>query len=581
MLAAHEALIPAAGDRVTVLHLGAPLEDEVRALYLATAGSRIPLSEEDLADLTVLAQHCVAGPQPEAITVRENRAVINQVRLGHQAPLLVDTVTDVLRLACAASGGDVTLQEPTRFRSFRRPERRVLLAALDAVVSASPAKLGDVGKYREQWKRLGERLHPHEHPQWPRAQEVFAVARGDRPAASFSSRVEAAIGGRDLTGAVTLLASAPGLLLRSVDRFARLSRSASDERVILDTVRGVAGQVSGRVLLSVREHLQNRLVRTEVGRIFANRSGRAWVAADGRPALPHELVDQLLAVLDTEIASRLTAPGHLVVDPEMLGVALPLSDKAAAPGLGVLPRGSVTTVDGDLLRFFIHWRQRCERTDYDLSALLLDASLGSPLWVSWTSLSTIGGVHSGDIVQAPDGASEFIELNLSVITRRLIIPQVLVYSGEGFDEAEEAFFGFMLLAAGQDGAPFEPRTVRMKSDLRGAGRIALPVVFMRGDDGRWRAKWLHLYLRGYPSFNRVEENRLTTRLLLSSIIGRDYLRVSYLVDLLRAKATAVTMDDGGPLPGGPVTYLGLQSPDGLTADSVVYTPSQLAELIPL
>ncbi|MFD2349516.1 hypothetical protein ACFSTC_09245 [Nonomuraea ferruginea] len=76
-------------------------------------------------------------------------------------------MTDVLRLACALSGGDVTLATPTRFRSFRRAERRALLRALDAV--ATPAKLGDVPRHRERWKRLGERLHPHEYPLLPRA----------------------------------------------------------------------------------------------------------------------------------------------------------------------------------------------------------------------------------------------------------------------------------------------------------------------------------------------------------------------------------------------------------------------------
>lgn len=43
MLAAHGELIAAAGDRLTVLHPGGTLEDEVTALYLALAGSTTPL----------------------------------------------------------------------------------------------------------------------------------------------------------------------------------------------------------------------------------------------------------------------------------------------------------------------------------------------------------------------------------------------------------------------------------------------------------------------------------------------------------------------------------------------------------
>lgn len=180
MLAAHDEFLPSLKDRLTVLHLGNSLPDEVRALYLSFAGSTIPISEDDLLLLHEVAGCCLDGPQPEVIPMRENRAVINRVRLAEDRPLLVDTVTDLLRLACAMSDGDVTLQEPTRFRSFRRAERRRLLAALDEVVATSELKLSDVSRHREPWKRLGERLHPHEHQQWRSAGEVFAVARGDR-----------------------------------------------------------------------------------------------------------------------------------------------------------------------------------------------------------------------------------------------------------------------------------------------------------------------------------------------------------------------------------------------------------------
>jgi hypothetical protein len=90
--------------------------------------------------------------------------------------------------------------------------------------------------------------------------------------------------------------------------------------------------------------------------------------------------------------------------------------------------------------------------------------------------------------------------------------------------------------AAQLGQPYEPRTVRMKADLRGAGRVALPLAFMRGDDGRWRAKWLNLYLRGEPQFNRIEENKVSASLLARAIIERDYLRVDYLTGLLAAAA---------------------------------------------
>jgi hypothetical protein len=117
----------------------------------------------------------------------------------------------------------------------------------------------------------------------------------------------------------------------------------------------------------------------------------------------------------------------------------------------------------------------------------------------------------------------------------------------------------------------------MKSELRGPGRVALPMVFMRGDDGRWRAKWMHLHLRGGMEFNRVEGNRVTTSMLVRGIVERRFLTVGYLKDLVDAEKTSLW---DGTAPDGPVTYIGLDRPEGLHADSRVFTPENLGDLIP-
>jgi hypothetical protein len=129
----------------------------------------------------------------------------------------------------------------------------------------------------------------------------------------------------------------------------------------------------------------------------------------------------------------------------------------------------------------------------------------------------------------------------------------------------------------------------MKSDLRGSGRVALPVAFLRGEDGRWRAKWLHFYLKGRATMNVVQGNQFSTSLLARTVIERDYLRVGYLAGLLGARTAdgafhttaapddlAVALKDAP----GPVTYIGLDRPDGLPADATVFTLANLASLIP-
>ncbi|AYG78203.1 hypothetical protein DWB77_00310 [Streptomyces hundungensis] len=580
MLAHHDELIAAAGDRITVLHLGASLGDELTALYLALAGRATPLGEDGLRDLQDLAGHCADGPQPQEIPVRENRAVVNQARLMTGAAPLLDTVTDVLRLACALVGGDVTLREPTRLRSLPRSMRRALLAGLDAVIAAGPAKLADVHADREMWKRLGERLHPHEYPQWPHAADVFAVARGEKTARSLDSRVEELLARGDTTAAVGLLKVAPGKLLRALDQLLRDSFTQDERDAVVAAAERSVADVSGRVLLSVRQHLHNRERETSERRVFINRLGRAWVTDDTRRPVFAPERERLITVLDTELRRRLAAREHLLIDPDVLDVALPLSGKATASGLGVLPRGSVSRVDGELLRFFVHWKQSERTTDFDLSAALLNADYSTASWLSYTNLRGVEGEHSGDITDAPDGASEFINLRLGAVRAHCIVPQINIFSGEGFEEVEESFFGFMLREGEQKGLPFEARTVRMKSELRGPGRVALPLVFLRGSDGTWRAKWLHLYLKGAPSANRVEENRVTVATLLRGIVEREQLTVRYLTELMTGSATTVTSWDGKSVPAGPVTYIGLERPDGLHPQSRIITPENLGDLIP-
>ncbi|MER7517866.1 hypothetical protein [Streptomyces sp. NPDC126499] len=581
MAAAHDELIASAGDRVTVLHVGAPLDEEATALYLALAGSVTPLGPEHLADLAVLAEHRADGPQPERIPVRENRAVVNMARLRAGRDLLLDTVTDVLRLACALSDGDVTLRERTRFRAPSRPHRRALLAGLDAVVAANPAKLADVTAHREAWKRLGERLHPHEYPQWPHAAQVFAVARGERKAPTLAGRVEELLARDEVAGAAGLLAdAAPGMLFRSLDRLLRTAADDKELGGVLAAAERAAPRVSGRVVLSVREHLRNRTGRGGPSRVFVNRTGGAWVTGDTRDPLPPAVTDRLAALLDAETQRRLDVPERLLVDPAVLDVALPLSGRASTAGLGVLPRGSLSPVEGDLLRFFTYWKQTERSTDHDLSALVLDDDYEAVTWLSYTSLATVEGVHSGDMTDAPDGASEFIDLRLGAVRGAFVVPQVHVFSGEPFDRVQESFFGFMLRDADQRGRPFEPRTVRMKSDLRGPGRIALPLAFRRDEEGRWQARWLHLYLKGQPAENRVEGHLVTFGVLVRALVERTPLTVRHLTELMAGAGARTTLWDGRTMPEGPVTFIGLERPDGLAPGSRVITPENLRDLIP-
>ncbi|HUQ56851.1 hypothetical protein [Lentzea sp.] len=550
MLRAHDELIPSLKDRITVVHLGGTLEEEARRLFEELASSPIPLAENDRVLLGELAVLC---PDVKVeVPIRENRAILNAVRLVAQRPLEdIDTVTDVLRLAAEASGGDVTLDEPTRFRSFRRPERRALLGALDEVAAS---KFGDVHQNREAWKRLGERLHPHEYP-FENARDVFAVARGEKTARSFAGQVETAFAENDVERAARILSNAPGLLLRQVDRLLRNGAANLAEHV-----EAAVPEVSSRVLISLLEHLENRTT-PDTARVFASRSRRVWIADDERVPLDPDAVAAITRVVEDELVRRLPEYSELVVDDEVLDVVVPVS--GTEEGFGVLPRGSKLSLDGDVLRFFVHWRQHAKRTDYDLSAVLLGENFEFQGHVSWTRFKLGGAYYSGDVTDASDGATEFVDLHRKVVTAKYVVPQVNIFSGEGFDDVAESMFGFMSRDRAQMGKPFEPSTVRARSSMRGKGKVALPVMFERQDDA-WIGTWLHLYLRGSAWGNRVEENRDVVKLIAAAALRRKYFTVARVRDLFTRK---------GSTEDAPAIRIGLAQEDGVT------TVAELAKLL--
>ncbi|WP_028923292.1 hypothetical protein [Pseudonocardia acaciae] len=196
--------------------------------------------------------------------------------------------------------------------------------------------------------------------------------------------------------------------------------------------------------------------------------------------------------------------------------------------------------------------------------------------MSWTNHHADGAYYSGDITDAADGATEFIDVPLADVTATHVVPQVNIYAGEGFDQAAESMSGFMTREHHQQGMPFEPATVRSRSAMRGTGRVALPVVFSRGADGAWTATWLHLYPRGIRWANRTEANRTGTATLVRAIVRRRHLTVAYLVELMR-EYTPYTPDLA---PAEPVTFIGIERPDGLPEGSEVITLDRLNQLVP-
>lgn len=72
------------------------------------------------------------------------------------------------------------------------------------------------------------------------------------------------------------------MFFRSADRLLRTADDVTERAQVVRTAARLAPRASGRVLLSLREHLISRMAPTGVSRVYANRGARGMAAADTR-----------------------------------------------------------------------------------------------------------------------------------------------------------------------------------------------------------------------------------------------------------------------------------------------------------
>jgi hypothetical protein len=166
-----------------VINLGT--REDFKSIFTNLVASNTALSDTDKVDIETFIR-ALRDPQrdlitpimPKNIPLRENVAMMAGLFMKYGVPVdemlaqNIKTATDVLRLAVHLSDGDVSLAVPCKFRNFKRSERRMLLSVLNKCKNITE----DMLRYKEQWKRLGERLHPFEKAsQHPEVTDAFTV----------------------------------------------------------------------------------------------------------------------------------------------------------------------------------------------------------------------------------------------------------------------------------------------------------------------------------------------------------------------------------------------------------------------
>lgn len=537
-------------NKLGVLDVGS--QDDFESIFTSLVAAKGSLSAVDKSDVAWFVKSFgddIFRFMPPEVASRETIALVGALLLQHTTrgekwvEENLKTATDVLRLACALCNGDITLATPTKFVNLSRPRRRLLLRVLDVC----PNIVEDQLRWKSRWIRLGERLHPGKFAtQFPNAFAAFRVVRGDAKSETFGAKIEHSLRKRDTQSALQLLKTRPGEMARRLDHVLRLGADATD---VLRVFTEVAPRVSTPVLLQLLAHFKHRNQPQEL-RTFFPKGNVAKAQGIVYNLSPMNETTRAALVRQTEYSLRarfagLEPLGACFLDENLRDFPVPFANRSASKALRTIPRGSrLSLPDSNVLRFFIWWKNGIERTDIDLSAAIFKDDFSYLDVVSYYNLKNFGGHHSGDIVDAPNGAAEFIDINIErtlLMGGRYVIMSLNSYTEQPYCDLPECFAGWMARTHANSGEIFEPKTVQNRFDLSADTRIALPLIF---DLQERRAIWIDLALRSYPNWNNVENNLSGMTIMLRAMTSLKKLSLHELFDLhIAARGTRVESGD--------------------------------------
>jgi len=198
-------------------------QDDIHELFSNLMASRTSISKTDQEDLAwYVGEHKGNLKLPFEMPNKEVMAFMASLISLDSLAIYLKTPTDLLRVAVAMSGGDVSLATKTKFRSFKQAERRFFLSQLNDIKRPVP----DMARHRTMWIRLGERLHPGDHKKrYPNAWKAFGRMRDGKTIETPRSLVERALLDLNVPAALDVLRKSPGELARRLDQLLRADTS--------------------------------------------------------------------------------------------------------------------------------------------------------------------------------------------------------------------------------------------------------------------------------------------------------------------------------------------------------------------
>jgi len=215
-----------------------------------------------------------------------------------------------------------------------------------------------------------------------------------------------------------------------------------------------------RNTINKHENLENNEIEQEneiIPRIVNSKG--TWRKLDETVFLNENLLKFLLETVKNGILENLKLKNPLekvFIDESYKNIAITTSEKDSNISLKPMTRGSRFSFnnDAEVLRFFVGWKNIKEkrndiRVDIDLSVICFDENFKFLKTVAYYNQVEPNFVFSGDIINAPNGALEFIDVyNLEKLKNsdiRYVLMEIRSYNGFSFEEIGSVYAGVLEL----------------------------------------------------------------------------------------------------------------------------------------
>lgn len=416
---------------------------------------------------------------PDVIPFKETMILIVDTVTADSAVdvLPLHNATDVLRYAVYRSGHEMDeMKKGVKFGKITRRQKRLILNTLESFDDI----FEDVTRYKETFKKLVyqcDLFTDRYKGKYPKLKAVMNAVYDHEKLPTFNSMVAEAFEKKDFAAAIGLLKNREGEFFRKLMQLVRLAYNDKDHKDeymvrIGDWITRCGQKASTKLLWDIVGYFDGRL-KHEHRISFIAKSNTMIDLGVHDDGIDDETLQYLRAKVFYAIADQYrlrTKMGYVCMDKDMKNYMLNLNAKGTNSNSEVLCRGTRYPYKrGDVVRPFIYWK---EAVDVDLSVVLLSDTFEYLDHCSYTSLRSKRKcmVHSGDIINGRNGASEFIDIYMDAVKRtypnaRYATINIFSYSGIPYKDMKECFVGVMTRDDSESGKIFEPSTVAVKFDL--------------------------------------------------------------------------------------------------------------------